>query len=343
MEKREKVLFHPIFKMSTLSNILPFYGYLHEWKRLLTEINRQTGAIWEDNKKALLYLGRDLKQDWSIFRLKIDKARRCMIDLISLYVETRGYIYWYNEITYLLNKIEDGEIIVIDLHKSNIDYHKIQICNDDSISDILPSILCKSQTIEKKKLTKFAGKKHSNLIAKVIEKGIKEITSYSAFSSILRINDTNEGIRKVKELDDEINRSWKNVYWAWRPKTLQVKAYRPNSDIESIFSLSCLEGINDAQFDIYISQKTSDRVIINEIKERFPKAKINLDIYLKKLGTNLTFSGEYLALAYKNKVWNFRRKNYEEVKYLQIRAWDLFESDCKNIVALKINKLELKI
>ena len=346
MEKREKELFDQIFKITTLSNILPFYGYLHEWKRLLTEINRQTEAIWEDNKEALLYLGRDLKQDWSINRLKIDKARRSMIDLISLYVEISDYIYWYNKISYLLKKIEDGETIVIDFHKSNINYLYIQIWNDDSSSDILPSILCKSQTIEKKNFREFSSTDRSNFLksykdlkAIVIEKGIQEISWYSAYSSILRINDTNEGIRKTKELDDEINKSWTNVCWTWRPKTLQVETYWKNSNIESIFSLNCLEGINDAQFNVKITQR-SDRIIINDIIERFPKAKLNLEIYLNKRSTILTFAGEYFVFAYDNKILNFRCKDYGEDKYVQIQAWDLFESNCKDIVALKINKLE---
>ena len=51
----------PIFKLSLLSKILPYFGYLHDWKRILESINKKTNDIWDQNKEQLKYLGRDLK------------------------------------------------------------------------------------------------------------------------------------------------------------------------------------------------------------------------------------------------------------------------------------------
>ena len=51
----------PIFKLSLLSKILPYFGYLHNWKMILESINKKTNDIWDQNKEVLKYLGRDLK------------------------------------------------------------------------------------------------------------------------------------------------------------------------------------------------------------------------------------------------------------------------------------------
>ena len=51
----------PIFKLSLLSKILPYFWYLHDWKWILESINSKTNKIWDQNKEELKYLGRDLK------------------------------------------------------------------------------------------------------------------------------------------------------------------------------------------------------------------------------------------------------------------------------------------
>ena len=51
----------PIFKLSLLSKILPYFGHLHDWKRILESINKKTNDIWDQNKEVLKYWGRDLK------------------------------------------------------------------------------------------------------------------------------------------------------------------------------------------------------------------------------------------------------------------------------------------
>ena len=51
----------PIFKLSLLSKILPYFGYLHDWRRILESINKKTNDIWDQNKEELKYWGRDLK------------------------------------------------------------------------------------------------------------------------------------------------------------------------------------------------------------------------------------------------------------------------------------------
>ena len=61
MEKTKEYSLPAIFKLSVLSNLLPYFGFLHEWKIILESMNKKTKKIWEKNIEAFLYLGRDHK------------------------------------------------------------------------------------------------------------------------------------------------------------------------------------------------------------------------------------------------------------------------------------------
>ena len=52
-----------IFKLSVLINILPYYGYFHEWKSLLVQINTTTNDIWKDNKNTFKHQGKEYKKE----------------------------------------------------------------------------------------------------------------------------------------------------------------------------------------------------------------------------------------------------------------------------------------
>ena len=84
MENKSKRKLPPVFKMSVLCNILPYYGYLHRWKRLLTEINSATYDIWKNNEESMLYIGRDIKEKKDLPFKDIRKINRKWIDLYLL-------------------------------------------------------------------------------------------------------------------------------------------------------------------------------------------------------------------------------------------------------------------
>ena len=56
----------PIFKMSVLCNIQPYYGHLHEWKSLLCNISEEAMRVWDENWGSLIYLGREYKKELDI-------------------------------------------------------------------------------------------------------------------------------------------------------------------------------------------------------------------------------------------------------------------------------------
>ena len=52
-----------IFKFSHISNILPYYGYLHEWKVLMERLSTQTNKVWTDNLEAFIKWGENYKTE----------------------------------------------------------------------------------------------------------------------------------------------------------------------------------------------------------------------------------------------------------------------------------------
>ena len=70
MERISTKKLPPIFKMSVLCNILPYYGHLHRWRRLLEKINTKTKDVWDQNREQLMYIGRDFKREIELDNLK---------------------------------------------------------------------------------------------------------------------------------------------------------------------------------------------------------------------------------------------------------------------------------
>ena len=152
MEKLSKERLPPIFKMSVLWNILPYYDYLHRWKILLTKLNKATMKIWTENMKALIYLGRDFKKEKY---LKSDESLNDInfewIDLISLSSWSLDTFDNKNveKLFAFCKKLNKDKVIVCELHKSSFDDIKIYIIKRENIFNTLPAILCPSFKIKK--------------------------------------------------------------------------------------------------------------------------------------------------------------------------------------------------
>lgn len=57
-KKRNKSI--PIFKFGILCEILPFYGVMHEWNTLCSNLSTQSLKVWEDYQQEFMVLGRNL-------------------------------------------------------------------------------------------------------------------------------------------------------------------------------------------------------------------------------------------------------------------------------------------
>ena len=150
----------PVFKMPLLSKILPYFGYLHQWRRLLTEINKETEEIWEENQEIFVYTGRDYREERSlqISYWRYNKIRRSIIDLFQITGEWNKLLVferYFDSLLLLCNKLNEDELIVLDLHRKNTNYFQILFSNTGQLSDILPAISCSSINIEKNTFKEF--------------------------------------------------------------------------------------------------------------------------------------------------------------------------------------------
>ena len=109
----------PIFKMSVLWNILPYYGHIHRWRRLLEKINTETKEIWDQNREQLMYIGREFKRDIILDNLNENarylRPNRSWLDLFSL---SLSYIFDFNnfDFTNLIENLSEDEVIIVDSH-----------------------------------------------------------------------------------------------------------------------------------------------------------------------------------------------------------------------------------
>ena len=287
MEKKVNWKLPPIFKLPLLSRILPYFGYLHMWRRLLTQINKETEKIWEDNTEALVYIGRNFKKEKVLpSYINLSNIRRSFIDLYSLVISNSKLDspLFMKHFLSLIKKLNKNEVIIWDIHKSCINKYSIWFCKEEDIHLILPAVLCSSFKIDwyefdddfslfnlMIRLNKFQSK------SIVIEKEFRSMFLYSVFSSILRIDNIYDWNIDTKELTGDMIERWQIKNWDCRPTKLQANIDNNVKNIKSILDQSCIETINDVQFDIKISSY-SNTTIMGDIFESFPKARLNLDI-----------------------------------------------------------------
>ena len=130
MERIRAKKLPPIFKMSVLCNILPYYGHLHIWRKLLEMINSKTKDIWDQNREQLMYIGRDFKRDIELDNLKIciNKLRpnRSWLDLFTLSLSNDFRLQNVFFITTLTDNLNEDEVIIIDSHDDIFKAYQIQ-------------------------------------------------------------------------------------------------------------------------------------------------------------------------------------------------------------------------
>ena len=143
----------PIFKMSVLWNILPYYGHIHRWRRLLEKINTETKEIWDQNREQLMFIGKNFKKEIELDNLN-EYARhlrpnRSWLDIFSLTLSDYFNISKF-DFTTLTDNLSEDEVIIVDSHDDIFKGYQIHFWRKYSISDILPSIKCSSFKSETK-------------------------------------------------------------------------------------------------------------------------------------------------------------------------------------------------
>ena len=154
----------PIFGLSLLSIILPYFGYLHDWKMILESINSKTNDIWDQNKMVLKYWGRDLKLciflDYGFIKL----SENIMLNAELFKFQTSRFFkfHWEAEktigkikklkidslIVQLCNQLNEDNAIVFQKWGDKID--EIFLQKRTEIAKMIPSSKCTSSILETK-------------------------------------------------------------------------------------------------------------------------------------------------------------------------------------------------
>ena len=284
MESEIKRKLPPIFKLSLLSSILPYFGYLNEWRKLLTMINRETEAIWEENTDIISYIGKDIKQEKSIVNLEdLRDVRKSFINLYLLKTTARDLNNDYDSrnILSLIDKLDEDETIIWDFHKSDSNDICIYYCNEDKVSEILPAVMCPSFR-KTSALLNYRNRQTVNEIiyrelsskSVMIEFRKNKISLYSVFSPTLRIVSEDDWSRGASKLTEKMSELWQIKNCVCKPTKLQANTILVVNEGKILNNLSWIENINDAQFDISIGSN-SKKIVIENIFKNFPEVDLN--------------------------------------------------------------------
>ena len=312
---------NPIMKMSMLLNILPYYGGLPKWKRLLECISWETNNIWRDHSDAFVYRGRDFKQEVNVNIFNQGDDFRNLLKLYSLVFTSDD---WLSENTLqiliaLLDLLDEGEVIIYHAHKYEANLYTINFWKEVSASEILPAIKWPSFKKVQKRISISHLLEIEEFIVKqleyksvVIKKENEEIVAYSVLSSTFKFYDspyvckiiTDKAIREIKE-------TWESWDWVWRPTKLHIIQNNryPSNLWEN--NISCFGNLNNIQIDMKNALKPYMTTLYRVIN-RFQDSNFNIkvgDSWSKESKWKCIFSGKYLIFLFYTYFWAFKRKD----------------------------------
>ena len=315
MEKISPKKLPPIFKMSVLWNILPYYGHIHRWRRLLEKINTETKEIWDQNREQLMYIGRDFKRDIELDSFKMYRSElrpnRSWLNLFSL-----SLFYYFDikncDFTNLIDKLTEDEVIIVDSHDDIFKNYQIHFWSKDCISDILPAINCPSfksktkifKTSEMEEISQFIyDQNHIKSI--VIENTNEELSINFIYGDTIKITpstfDTFKQTKYFDELKERYN-LWEIDDCACKPKKIRVWEDNLRNLKYTMEELESISNINDVKFGIDILSKNYNRSFSNYYTMFFN----NSSWRMSNKETKFIFTGDTLAAVYDGNYYNFR-------------------------------------
>ena len=349
MEKIITKKLPPIFKMSVLWNILPYYGHLHRWRRLLEMINTKTKDIWDQNWEQLVYIGIGFKREIELDCLNeysdYLRPNRSWFGLFSL---SLSYDFRYNkfDFTILTDNVCEDEVIVIDSHDDIFKSYQIQYWCKDSISDILPAIKCPSfksetktfKTSEKRKIIKFIDYQN-NTKSIVIENVDEKLSINLIYGDTIKIgpltiwsdSQYNDFLDKLQER----YKLWEIEDCACKPKKIRVWENNFEDFKYAIDQLNWISDINDVKLGVDISSDGFAETLSNYDTMFFDYSVrwINDD------SSNFIFTGDSLIVVCYGEYFNFwldQRTKDSEYSYIK---GNIIKNNSINYFALNINKI----
>ena len=314
MERISAKKLPPIFKMSVLWNILPYYGHIHRWRRLLEKINTKTKEIWDQNREQLMYIGRDFKREIELDKLKEFtghlRSNRSWIDIFSLSLSYNFNINNF-DFTILIDNLSKDEVIIVDSHDDIFKGYRIHYWSNDSISDILPAIKCPSfksetfKTSQKKEIREIIYKQ-KHIKSMVIEKTDGELSINLVYGNTIKITSSHLDFYSCKLISlEKIQKRYK--LWeigdcVCKPKKIRVLVDNFKGFQNTIKVLERISKIIDAKHGINISAFNYDWSFFKYDTIFFNHSAK----WMSDRDTNFIFTGDTLAVVYHGNYYNFR-------------------------------------
>ena len=375
MEQNNSKSLPPIFKLSALCNILPYFGYLHEWKNLLESISMGTNQVWNENRAALMHWGKDYKQEtWLIYEYDKFIINKGIPQNLELFTLTTNWFDWVDRkkennrinirlVTILLNKLNINNAIVIDQHIDNW-LKSITIWTEYETEELTPSPMWESVTSN---ITKFDEDKVTDLWKHIYEKvqsrrvvlkkwedNIVEVNSVVPHS-MLESEDYNLLSRDYEKVKDNFSCPVDNwickqaSLWWWPFKIIRKMEIFKFKNLTEETSEEIIRKIWDLSIIKIIKQLKVSRMINNfssfenllKLKEVIPNTVIVFDFLYN--GTESRDLSWKFKMNTKAVNWVFKGR---EIDFEQIDKWHYdywYFSDIKtignsNYAILKINR-----
>ena len=294
----------PIFKLSLLSKILPYFGYLHDWKMILESINKKTNDIWDQNKEVLKYWGRDLKLSLDLDSNLIEFSENILLKAELFNFQTDRFIKFHRDTKKTLSDIKELEIdslifqLCNQLNEDNVILlQKLNWINDEiflqtrtEIAEIIPSPNCTSSILEIKKfedsqaqdLWKYIADsiKSKRIIVKKNENNTFEVDSITSHH-FLDWDEYNILKKEVRErLVTYFSCPVSNCICKPKNLWLENEYFREiyEKQVDEIWGLSLLENAHRLKYNENV-RTLSQINYLWRIKQQFSKLEILFDFY----------------------------------------------------------------
>ena len=291
----------PIFKLSLLSKILPYFGHLHDWRRILESINKKTNDIWDQNKEVLKYWGRDLKRSLFLDSRSIKISKNILLKTELFKFQTDRFCKFHRGIKKTLDMIKELKIDSLilqlwnQLNKDNAivfkkwgdGYDEIFLQTRTEIAEMIPSSKCTSSILEIKVFDNSQAQdlwkyitdsiKLKRVIVKKNENNNFEVDSVTSHHFLDR--------DEYNILSEEVREKLATYYSCpvsnciCKPKILWFKKEHLNEafkeQIDEIRGLSLLENAHQLKVDGVV--KTFSQISnLSRVKQQLPKLEILL-------------------------------------------------------------------
>ena len=306
----------PIFKLSLLSKILPYFGYLHDWKRILQSINKKTNDIWDQNKEQLKYWGRDLKLSIFLEDSRIKFSENILLNAELFKFKTDRFFEFHRSTEKTQDKIKELKIDSLILQLSSqlnennaIVFQKWGDKIDEifwqtrtEIAEMIPSSNCTSSILEIKMFEDSQGKDLWKYITDSIE--LKRVIVKKNENNTFEVDSITShhylSLKNYNILSEEVKERLVTYYSCpvsnciCKPKNLWFKNEYPNKmsedQIDEIWGLSLLE--NAHWLKVYGDVNTFLEISnLSWIKQQFPKLEILFDFDSRR--DDIEWNGDY--------------------------------------------------